>query len=136
MRALLLLALAAALVACGSGSAAVTASTATTSLTVTYWPGGPGKGGKRTWTVACAPARGTLSRPAVACRKLAAGGAKLFAPTPRNVACTQIYGGPEVARIVGRVKGQPIFAGFHRHDGCGIARWNKLAPWLVPPGGA
>jgi hypothetical protein len=134
MRALLLLIVAAALVACGSSSAAETAPT--TSLTVTYWPSGKDGGGKRTWTVACAPARGTLPRSAAACRKLADGGAKLFAPTPRSVACTQIYGGPQVARVVGRVKGQPIFAGFHRRDGCGIARWNKLAPWLIPAGGA
>ncbi len=134
MRALLLLTVAAALVA--SGSSAVAQTVSTTSLTVTYWPSGNGAGGKRTWTVACAPARGTLVRPAVACRKLAAGGAKLFAPTPKNVACTQIYGGPEVARVVGRVKGQPILAGFHRRDGCGIGRWNKLAPWLIPAGGA
>ncbi len=134
MRALLLLALTVALAACGTSAAAETAST--TSLTVTYWPGGPGNGGKLTWTVKCAPARGTLARPAVACRKLNAGGAKLFAPTPRNVACLQIYGGPQVARVVGKVKGRRIFTGFSRQDGCAIDRWNKLAPWLLPPGGA
>jgi hypothetical protein len=134
MRALLLLTVAAALVA--SGSSAVAQTVSTTSLTVTYWPNGSGAGGKRTRTVACAPARGTLPRPAVACRKLAAGGARLFAPTPKNVACTQIYGGPQVARVVGRVKGQPILARFHRRDGCAIGRWNKLAPWLIPAGGA
>jgi len=134
MRALLLLALAAALVACGSGSAAETAST--TSLSVTYWPNGKGASGKKTWTVACAPARGTLARPAVACRKLKAGGAKLFAPTPKNVVCTQIYGGPQVARVVGTVKGQRVSASLGRRDGCEISRWAKLSPWLLPPGGA
>jgi len=132
MRALLLLAFAAALVASGSGSAAETAST--TSLTVTYWPNGPGKGGKRTWTVACTLARGTLAKPAVACRKLAAGGAKLFAPTPRNAVCLAIYGGPQVARVVGRVKDQQIWTGLSRQDGCAISRWDRLSPWLLPRG--
>jgi Subtilisin inhibitor-like len=134
MRALLLVVLAAALVASGSGQAAQTAST--TSLTVTYWPNGKGAGGKRTWTVACAPARGTLARPAVACRKLAAGGAKLFAPTDPYAACTQIYGGDQVARVVGTVKGQRIATGFSRRDGCEISRWARVSPWLLPRGGA
>jgi hypothetical protein len=133
VRALLLLTLAAALVACGSSSAAETAPT--TSLTVTYWPNGMGAAGKRTWTVACAPARGTLARPAAACRRLKAGGVKLFAPTPKNVACTQIYGGPQVARVVGTVKGQRVSASFSRRDGCEISRWARLSPWLLPPGG-
>jgi hypothetical protein len=134
VRALLLLVLAAALVACGSGTAAGTAPA--TSLTVTSWPDGPGAGGKRVWTVACAPARGTLARPAVACRKLAAGGAKLFAPTPPDTVCTQIYGGPQVARVAGRVKGKRVFATLSRRDGCEIAGWNRVSPWLLPSGGA
>ena len=134
MRALLLLSVAAALAACGSSStAAQTAST--TSLTVTYWPSGKGAGAKRTWTVACAPARGTLAKPAVACRKLAAGGAKLFAPTSPYTACTQIYGGDQVARVVGRVKGVRVSTDLSRRNGCEISRWAKLSPWLLPPGG-
>jgi len=133
MRALLLLALAAALVVCGSGSAAETAGT--TSLTVTYWPSGKGAGGKKTWTVACAPARGTLARPAVACRKLKAGGAKLFAPTPPSAVCTQIYGGDQVARVVGTVKGRRVSTGLSRMNGCEISRWDRLSPWLIPRGG-
>jgi len=134
MRALLLLALAVALVASGAGSAAQTATT--TSLTVTYWPSGKGGGGKKTWTVACAPARGTLARPAVACRKLTAGGAKLFAPTPPGAVCTQIYGGDEVARVVGKVKGRRVSTDLSRRNGCEIGRWARLSPWLLPPGGA
>jgi hypothetical protein len=134
MRALLLLTFAAALMACGSSQAAQTAST--TSLKVTYWPNGMSAAGKRTWTVACAPARGTLPKPAVACRKLAAGGAKLLAPMRKDLLCTQIYGGPQVARVVGTVKGRRVAVSLHRRDGCGISRWDKLAPWLVPPGGA
>ena len=135
MRALVLLAIAAALVACGSGSAAKTAPAAI-SLTVTYWPEGPGNGGKKTWTVACSPARGTLARPAVACRKLATGGAKLFAAVPKNMMCTEIYGGPQVARVTGTVKGKRVLATLDRVNGCAIERWDRLSPWLLPRGGA
>ena len=74
-------------------------------------------------------------RPAVACRRLAAGGPKLFAPLPPNVVCTQIYGGPQKARVVGTVAGRRVRATFTRTDGCQISRWQALSPWLLPPGG-
>jgi hypothetical protein len=66
---------------------------------------------------------------------LAAGGAKLFAPVPKDRVCTQLYGGPQVARITGRLRGVRISALFGRSDGCEIGRWNALSPWLLPPGG-
>lgn len=116
-------------------SAAGSAGTAqTTSLTVTYWATGPGADPVR-WTLRCNPARGTLPRPGLACRKLAEGGLRLFAPVPRNVACTQIYGGPQTARVTGLLAGKRVWAAFSRSDGCQIARWNRLAPWLLPRGG-
>ncbi len=59
----------------------------------------------------------------------------LFAPLPKNIVCTEIYGGPQKARIVGTVAGKRIWATFTRQDGCRIDRWNRLAPWLLPPGG-
>jgi hypothetical protein len=49
--------------------------------------------------------------------------------------CTEIYGGPQRARVVGTVKGQPVRATFSRTNGCEIARWQRISPWLVPPGG-
>jgi hypothetical protein len=51
------------------------------------------------------------------------------------VACTQIYGGPEVARVTGRFRGNRIWAEFRRSDGCEIARWERLRP-LLPLGDA
>ncbi|HSI98583.1 MAG TPA: SSI family serine proteinase inhibitor, partial [Gaiellaceae bacterium] len=123
---------AAALGACGAGSAGTTTRTA---LTITYWENGIGKSEPVRWTLRCNPARGTLSRPAVACRRLAAGGVKLFAPIPPSTVCTQIYGGPQVARVVGRVAGKRIWTTFTRNDGCQIGRWNRVSPWLLPPGG-
>ena len=88
-----------------------------------------------TWTLRCDPARGTLARPARACARLAAGGPKLFAPLPPNAVCTEIYGGPQKARVVGVVDGKRVWSTFTRTNGCQIGRWQRISPWLVPPGG-
>jgi len=108
-------------------AAAVAATPATgaarTSLTITAWPEGVG-GPKRTWTLRCAPVGGTLPRRAQACARLA----RLddaFAPVPRDAVCTMVYGGPQVAKVVGRFNGRRIWAIFRRRDGCDIARWDK-----------
>jgi len=54
---------------------------------------------------------------------------------PRNIVCTEIYGGPQRARVVGTVNGRRIFATFARSNGCEIDRWQRISPWLVPAGG-
>jgi hypothetical protein len=105
-----------------------------TSLRVTFWEDGAGEP-DAVWTLRCSPPRGSLPRPARACRKLATGGARLFAATPRNVACTEIYGGPQEARIVGTVGGKRVWTTVTRTNGCEIERWQRLTPWLLPPGG-
>jgi hypothetical protein len=103
---------------------------ASTSLHVTAWPNGQGEPGKRVWTLRCAPVGGTLPHRATACRRLAAL-KKPFAPTPANVACTEIYGGPQVALVTGRFRGRPVRAHFDRKDGCEIARWQRVG-FLFP----
>lgn len=135
MRALGVLAVAAVLTL-ATGSTTRAESGQETSLRVAYWEDGSSTAPNEVWTLRCNPPRGTLPRPAVACRKLAAGGPKLFAPLPPNVACTQIYGGPQKARVVGTVAGKRVWTTFARTDGCQIARWNRLSPWLLPSGGA
>ena len=122
-----------ALVACSAGSAG--ASRALTSLTITFWAEGPDASKPRRWTLRCAPTGGTLPRGAVACRRLGAGGPKLFAPVPPNMVCTEIYGGPQTARVVGKVAGKRIWASFSRTNGCHIDRWERMSPWLLPLGG-
>jgi hypothetical protein len=121
------------LAAVGAGSAP--ASTTRTALTVTYWEKGVGTAPKIVKTLSCDPAEGTLERPAVACRRLATGGWRLFAPVKEGQICTEIYGGPQVALVAGKVRGHRVWARFQRRDGCEIARWNRLSPWLLPPGG-
>jgi hypothetical protein len=98
---------------------------ASTSLNITVWPNGEGNGGKKVWTLRCAPVGGTLPHRASACRQLAALRAP-FAPTPKNSACTQIYGGPQEALVTGRFRGRPIHARFNRQDGCELGRWNRV----------
>jgi hypothetical protein len=106
-----------------------------TSLRVTYWKETAKPPATATWTLRCNPPGGSLPRPARACRRLSSGGPTLFAPTPRGIACTQIYGGPQKARVVGTVRGTRVWATFTRTDGCQIARWQRISPWLVPAGG-
>ena len=106
-----------------------------TFLRVTYWNDGAKADAGVTWTLRCGPPRGTLPRPEAACRRLARGGPTVFAPVPKNIVCTEIYGGPQKARVIGAVGGRRIWATFTRENGCHIDRWNRLSPWLLPPGG-
>jgi hypothetical protein len=62
------------------------------------------------------------------CAWLAVEGASLFAPPPDHQACTEQYGGPEVATVTGTFDGKPIKATFARTNGCDIARWDAAAP--------
>jgi hypothetical protein len=60
---------------------------------------------------------------------------RLFAPLSKNLVCTEIYGGPQRARVVGTMDGKHVWATFTRTNGCEISRWQRIAPWLVPSGG-
>jgi Subtilisin inhibitor-like len=123
------------LAACSTGSAGPVSPAQTASLTITFWPDGANEAVKTRWTLRCGPAGGTLPRAARACTRLLAGGTRLFVRTSGGVACTQIYGGPQTARIVGTLKGRRVFASFSRQDGCAISRWDRVSPWLIPAGG-
>jgi Subtilisin inhibitor-like len=88
---------------------------ASTSLRITVWPNGQGHAPKRTYTLTCAPVGGTLPHPAQACAQLAPL-RDPFAPTPPGTACTQIYGGPHEALVVGRFRGVKVHARFSRKE--------------------
>ena len=105
-------------------AALLAAVVAATSLHVTVWPHGP-DAGRRTWTLRCAPTGGTLPHRAAACRRLA-GMTRPFRPVPKDVACTQIYGGPQTALVTGRLGGRRVHVRFDRRDGCEITRWNRV----------
>ncbi|MFN2627737.1 MAG: SSI family serine proteinase inhibitor [Gaiellaceae bacterium] len=93
-------------------------------LQITVWPQGTADNSVQ-WTLRCGPAAGSLPHAGRACLALAERSAA-FRPTPPRVACSDIYGGPQVARVTGRYRGSRVFAVFHRRDGCEIARWNRL----------
>lgn len=81
------------------------------------------------WTLHC-PAGGTLPDAAAACTKLGEIDDP-FAPVPKDTACTQIYGGPEIASVSGTFNGQPIDTQFSRGDGCELERWKQVG-FLFP----
>ena len=118
----------AALVAAGAG--ATSAATPRTDLRITVWPQGKGAAKpQRSWRLRCEPPRGTVPTPARACRALFANRSALR-PPPRDRVCAQIWGGPQVARIVGTVRGARVRATLTRADACEINRWTRLRPLL------
>jgi hypothetical protein len=52
-----------------------------------------------------------------------------------DAVCTELYGGPQVALVVGSVQGRRVWARLQRRNGCEIARWSRVSPWLLPAGG-
>jgi hypothetical protein len=107
------------------------AAAAATSLSIAVSPTGAAPWHHATLT--CGPTGGTLRHGAAACRKLADLKAP-FAPVPKGIACTAIYGGPDVARVMGTFRGHHVWAVFRRRNGCEIARWNAVG-FLLGPGG-
>lgn len=91
-----------------------------------------GEGAPQTYTFTCSPDGGDHPDPAAACAALAQAGVEAFAPTPRDVACTEQWGGPQVATVQGTVDGEQISARFDRTNGCEISRWDRLAPVFGP----
>lgn len=94
-----------------------------------------GKGNATTWHLTCSPAGGDHPTPAKACAVLAEHGATALPPVPTDRMCTELYGGPQTARITGTWQGRTVDARLSRTDGCQIARWDALVG-LLPPGGA
>jgi hypothetical protein len=93
-------------------------------LTVTFWPAGA-DGESRTATLTCDPDGGSHPDPAKACDALLSNEDALE-PVSGDVACTEIYGGPQEATLIG----PDVDARFSRTNGCEIARWDALKPVL------
>jgi hypothetical protein len=134
MRGLVVLALVA--VALGASASSSAQSAPDTFIKVSFWNDGSQGAPDDVWRLRCDPAAGTLPQPARACARLAAGGRKLFLPVSPDSVCTEIYGGPQRARVIGTVGGKRVWVNVTRVNGCHIDRWDGLAPWLLPPGGA
>ena len=115
--------------ACGAGQGA-SVQTAETQLTISYWPEGRGNEEPKTWTLRCDPSGGTVPRVATVCRQLD-GLVKPFRRPSRNLVCSDQYGGPQQALIVGTHKGDRIWTVLGMRNGCEISRAKRLA-FLVP----
>jgi Subtilisin inhibitor-like len=122
VRALICLALV--LPALAAAAAAPAGDAAQTDLRITVWPDGRGKGKVHRFTLRCGPVGGTLPNRARTCTRLGAL-SRPFAPLPADSACTEIYGGPAEALVVGTHRGRRIWARFNRTDGCRIERWRR-----------
>ncbi len=83
------------------------------------------------WTLTCVGfAEGSHPDPETACEQLKAM-EDPFAPLPADVICTEQYGGPQTARILGRWNGEPVDLELSLTDGCRIDQWHRLSV-LVP----
>jgi hypothetical protein len=110
------------LAGCGSGEEDTDEPAApATELTVKVWPEGR-DGAVKERTVECPGA--------AVCGELSA---QSFAPVPREMACTAIYGGPSVAHVTGTLRGEPVDERFSLEDGCQIDRWEQNRALLGPP---
>jgi hypothetical protein len=94
-----------------------------------------GQGSVTTWRLSCDPAGGDHPHPDAACGVLGAHGRAAFRrPDPAQV-CTEIYGGPQVARITGTWRDERVRVSLNRTNGCQIARWDALRGLLPDPSG-
>lgn len=114
-----------------SPSGSVSASAAGRSVTVTV---DDGNGNQQTWELTCSAdgvVAGDHPDAQNACTAVAAA-KDPWAPVPKDVVCTMIYGGPQTATVKGTWDGVEVDAAFNRTDGCEIARWDRIAPLLQP----
>ena len=87
-----------------------------------------------TWTLDCAttPATGSHPDPPGACADLAEAEDPFAEPDP-DLACTEIWGGPQTAHVTGTWQGDPVDAVFDRTNGCRIAQWDAAGRLLPAP---
>jgi hypothetical protein len=123
MRRLILLGVLAALAGCGSE--APTASGPATNLLVTVDADGTGPEAPKQLRVRC-----DAERTDDACEDIANMPPGTWEPVKPRRVCTDIFGGPEVARVSGTLAGAPLSAKFSRQNGCEVTRWTLAAPLL------
>lgn len=57
---------------------------------------------------------------------------RLVEGPPVDQACTEIYGGPDVATISGTLGDNPVDAVVDRTNGCGISDWDQTLGHILP----
>jgi hypothetical protein len=122
----LLAAAALAVTACGSDEPATTTSNGLANLTVTLDNDGPKGQPAKELKLTCDRASDSP-----ACKTVATITQSDLAPTPKDMACTMIFAGPETATITGTLRGSAVDAKFSRRDGCEVQRWKRVQPLLA-----
>lgn len=125
------LAVTAAVSALGSSAIACPPPAGEDKLTITYRE--DADAAERTYTLACHPAGGTHPDAQAACDALdnaVRGTRNPWEPVSQDAMCTQVYGGPQTARVTGTWSGRPVQADFDRTNGCEVARWDSMTPAL------
>jgi Subtilisin inhibitor-like len=134
MRLLLLAPATLLLAGCGAGDgaasdAATSPGAAERTLVVDY-DAGDGTPAQR-FTLFCGDAaQGDHPEPAAACARVLRMDTP-FEPLPDDRICTELFGGPQTARVTGTWQGDEVDVQLSREDGCAIAQWDALVP-LVP----
>lgn len=120
----LVLSAAALLIACGQDDPAVSGpAPETIDVVVRLDDDGPGGRSPSVRDLRC-----TAASDSAACRALRDAPADALAPVSRRRVCTEVFGGPQEAEVIGRIGGRDVTAEFSRSNGCEIARWERLAP--------
>jgi hypothetical protein len=115
-------------------SAPALGASSSTSLVITYREDSAKPAARVRWTLRCEPTGGDHPRRAAACRELERLGWRAFRAVPPDMACTELYGGPQLAIVSGTVDGRRVWVKLTRIDGCQIDRWDRF-PSLLPAGG-
>lgn len=134
------------LAGCGSGDDETSApvddgtsiSIAQTDLEISVWPEGKDAGDPQRYTLTCPEPSGTHPDPERACEAIYKLNAADFEPVPSDAVCTEIYGGPQQARLEGTFAGGqdvvPVALDLSRQNGCQIDLWDRFAA-IVPVAG-
>jgi hypothetical protein len=105
---------------------------------ITVWPEGKAAGEPERYTLTCTEPSGDHPDPERACEAANDLTAKDFKPVPPDAICTEIYGGPQEARIEGRLIGAgdqpiPVALDLSRDNGCQIDLWDRFAEIVPQP---
>lgn len=84
---------------------------------------------ERRWTLECGPASGDLPNAESACERLAAL-EDPWAPVPADVACAEIFAGPQTVAVTGSFDGEAVDASFSRNNACETERFDRVATAL------
>jgi len=86
----------------------------------------------RFFTLRCGErSTGTVPRPTAACSRLRKLGGSAFRPTPPDMGCADIWGGPSTARVTGTYLGRRLSVRLRLVNSCEIARWHRVG-FLLP----